>query len=121
MELPYNCDLKGEWFDFIYTFSQLLPGLVAGVLVRYVLCGVALSNPLDEWREDSVGTFGGDRHVTGASGNDKEIYKYYFSCYFYGTQGVYVTLVIKSRIINTVPFLSMLIIRDENQKFEEIH
>ena len=40
MELPYNCDLKGEWFDFIYTFSQLLPGLVAGALVRYVLCGV---------------------------------------------------------------------------------
>ena len=41
MELLYICDLKGEWFDFIYIFSQLLPGLVAGALVRYVLCGVA--------------------------------------------------------------------------------
>ena len=40
MALLYICDLKGEWIDFIYTFSQLLPGLVAGALVRYVLCGV---------------------------------------------------------------------------------
>ena len=40
MELLYICDLKGEWLDFIYTFSQLLPGLVAGALGRYVLCGV---------------------------------------------------------------------------------
>ena len=40
MELLYICDLKGEWFDFIYIFSQLLPGLVAGALSRYVLCGV---------------------------------------------------------------------------------
>ena len=42
MELLYNCHLKGEWFDFIYTFSQLLPGLEAGALGRYVLCGVVL-------------------------------------------------------------------------------
>ena len=41
MDLLYICDLKGEWFDFIYIFSQLLPGLVAGALGRYVLCGVA--------------------------------------------------------------------------------
>ena len=41
MELLYICDLKGEWFDFIYTFSQLLPGLVAGAFGRHVLCGVA--------------------------------------------------------------------------------
>ena len=41
MELLYICDLKGKWLDFIYTFPQLLPGLVAGALVRYVLCGVA--------------------------------------------------------------------------------
>ena len=40
MELLYICDFKGEWLDFIYTFSQLLPGLVAGALGRYVLCGV---------------------------------------------------------------------------------
>ena len=40
MELLYICDLKGEWLDFIYTFPPLLPGLVAGALVRYVLCGV---------------------------------------------------------------------------------
>ena len=40
MGLLYICDLKGEWFDFIYIFSQLLPGLVAGALGRYVLCGV---------------------------------------------------------------------------------
>ena len=32
MELLYICDLKGEWLDFIHTFSQLLPGLVAGPL-----------------------------------------------------------------------------------------
>ena len=44
MELLYICDLKGEWLDFIYTFPQLLPGLVAGALVRYVLCGVAITN-----------------------------------------------------------------------------
>ena len=43
MELLYICDLKGEWFDFIYTFSQLLPGLVAGALGRYVLCGVGFN------------------------------------------------------------------------------
>ena len=47
MELLYICDLKGEWFDFIYTFSQLLPGLVAGVLVRYVFCGVDFSEHTD--------------------------------------------------------------------------
>ena len=40
MELLYICDLKCEWLDFIYTFPQLLPGLMAGALVRYVLCGV---------------------------------------------------------------------------------
>ena len=40
MELLYICDLKGEWLDFLYIFSQLLPGLVAGALGRYVLCGV---------------------------------------------------------------------------------
>ena len=45
MELLYICDLKGEWLDFIYTFSQLLPGLVAGALGRYVLCGVAMTEP----------------------------------------------------------------------------
>ena len=44
MELLYICDLKGEWFDFIYTFSQLLPGLVAGALGQYVLCGVAVTS-----------------------------------------------------------------------------
>ena len=43
MELLYFCDLKGEWLDFIYTFCQQLPGLVAGALVRYVLCGVVYS------------------------------------------------------------------------------
>ena len=43
MELLYICDLKGEWLDFIYTFSQLLQGLVAGALGRYALCGVANS------------------------------------------------------------------------------
>ena len=40
VELLYICDLKGEWLGFIYTFSQLLPGLVAGAHGRYVLCGV---------------------------------------------------------------------------------
>ena len=40
MDLLYICDLKGEWLDFIYIFPQLLPGLVAGALDRYVLCGV---------------------------------------------------------------------------------
>ena len=43
MELLYICDLKDEWLDFIYTFPQLLPGLVAGALVRYVLCGVDIN------------------------------------------------------------------------------
>ena len=43
MELLYICDLEGEWVDFIYTFSQLLPGLVAGALVRYVLWGVGIA------------------------------------------------------------------------------
>ena len=45
MELLCICDLKGEWFDFILKKnSQLLPGLVAGAFVRYVLCGVASSH-----------------------------------------------------------------------------
>ena len=43
MELLYICDLKDERLDFIYTSSQLLPGLVAGALVRYVLCGVGIT------------------------------------------------------------------------------
>ena len=46
MEVLCICDLKGEWFDFIYIFSQLLPGLVAGALVRYVLCGVDYMQPV---------------------------------------------------------------------------
>ena len=45
MELLYIFDLKGEWLDFIYTFSQLLPGLVAGALGLYVLCGVVSNEP----------------------------------------------------------------------------
>ena len=45
MELLYICDLKGEWLDFIDTFSQLLPGLVAGALGLYVLCGVVSNEP----------------------------------------------------------------------------
>ena len=40
MKLLYICDLTGEWLDFIYTFSQLLPDLAAEALGRYVLCGV---------------------------------------------------------------------------------
>ena len=40
MELLYICDLKSEWFDFIYILSQLLPGLVTGALGRCALCGV---------------------------------------------------------------------------------
>ena len=50
MELLYICDLKGEWLGFIYTFPQLLSGLVAGALGRYVLCGVdnwEYLNPVD--------------------------------------------------------------------------
>ena len=42
MELLYIGDLKDEWLDFIYTFSQLLPGLVAGAPGWYVLCGVVM-------------------------------------------------------------------------------
>ena len=48
MELLYICDLKGEWLDFIYTFSRLLPGLVAGALGRYALCGVGLGNMTEQ-------------------------------------------------------------------------
>ena len=40
MELLYIFYLKGEWLDFIYTFCQLLPGLVAGALVRYPYVGI---------------------------------------------------------------------------------
>ena len=40
MESLYICDLKGESLDCIYTFPQLLPGLVTEALGRYVLCGV---------------------------------------------------------------------------------
>ena len=32
MELLYICDLKGEWFDFIFTFSQLLSYVVLPLL-----------------------------------------------------------------------------------------
>ena len=49
MELLYFCDLKGEWLDFIYTFSQLQPGSLAGALGRYVLCGVGLNSFGAEW------------------------------------------------------------------------
>ena len=48
MELLYICDLKGEWLDFMYTFSRLLPGLVAGGLGRYALCRVGLGNMTEQ-------------------------------------------------------------------------
>ena len=35
--------IKGEWFDFIFTFCELLPGLVTGVLGQYLLCGVDIT------------------------------------------------------------------------------